>query len=301
VANGSEQGNNRTALSLYQLIGAPLHALVDAERLSAQATVDFIRQAGFRSLPGPDPSAAGSDEYGALRMVSFSQRSGGRDVTISVPLLSMLPIPALQIKDAQLEFAVRIVDAIDTRVARTRQMLGKPGDAANGPAAQAATTPVPKELEMRPAIDLKGYIARSAGSQSAPSSEFLMHMKINVGQADMPDGLSRILNLMQEGIGIEGKLIAARSRPAAGAVLERGDLPIDLQFTVPVDKNESTLEVIRPDGTRIPIAAKDVRQESDTSLQTQVSGLAPGSYTLEWHAMGREGYLSKGEIPFTVK
>ncbi|MEQ9608284.1 MAG: DUF2589 domain-containing protein, partial [Kiloniellaceae bacterium] len=87
-------------LSLAQLIGAPIHALVDAEAQSAMATARFVRAVGFT---GPADGSDGMGDLGELQMARFTRRRRNtdgteEDVEVQIPLLSMLPIPALQIK-----------------------------------------------------------------------------------------------------------------------------------------------------------------------------------------------------------
>ncbi len=171
-----------TALSLNQLIGAPLHAMIEAESQAAQATASFIRNFGFESTG----KGNNGDDFGQLRMASFRQESIGpdgrpRSMQIDVPLLSLLPIPALQIKDAQLEFFVKIVDI---------QRAAPKGV----PAREVDDLP-----QLQP-IDFKAAMGRDPASTRGRSSEMQMKVKINVQQADVPAGLSRLFNLMEQNI-----------------------------------------------------------------------------------------------------
>jgi hypothetical protein len=185
-----------TALSLYQLIGAPLHALIDAESQAAEATASFIERVGFRRPPPADRTAGppeGSprppeerDELGNLRMVTFRyQRPGAegpRTLRVDVPLLSLLPIPALQIKDARLEFFVKIVD-VESR----------------GPARPASSQLAPVEADAAERIDFKAVVGRGEGAQQR-SLDMRMKLLINVEQADIPAGMAKLFNLMEQNI-----------------------------------------------------------------------------------------------------
>lgn len=179
-----------TALSLSQLIGAPLHALIYAEKQAADATAGFIKSVGFEpdvgSQPAPgsaqSPLDAGGEQHrlGAMRMAAFRRTlPDGTVHRIEVPFLSLVPIPALQIKQAEIEFAVKVIDTIPLRPANG----GPPGTG------------------LAPPIDVKGAVGRPIG-QGSRQSETQMKVKITVQQADVPGGLARLFNLMDEQVSV---------------------------------------------------------------------------------------------------
>jgi Protein of unknown function (DUF2589) len=185
--------NEMTALSLYQLLGAPLHALIDAETQAAQATADFITRVGFvngdERKEGEKQKEGGAapdtkEHLGKLRMASFSHEKIGPDgkpvtVKVEVPFLSLLPIPALQIKDAEFDFYLKILD--------TYPMHGDEG-------------PERKVVEkgILP-VDLKATLgAEPQAGAERRSLEVQMKAKIRVEQADVPAGLSRLFHIMEQ-------------------------------------------------------------------------------------------------------
>lgn len=193
------------ALSLYQLIGAPLHALVDAEKQSALATADFIEQFGFERRRGDEAAGRGGWELGDLRMARFSTRRSGpdgatRDVEVEVPLLSMLPLPALQIKDAELEFFVKIVDVASYRAEATAAEPEGGRAAGAGPAAEERPASALDALSQR--VQFKGALGRprSGSVQGRQSMEMQVHIKVRVEQADVPAGMARLFNLLEHSI-----------------------------------------------------------------------------------------------------
>jgi len=175
--------NEVTALSLYQLLGAPLHALIDAETQAAQATADFITRLGFVR---PDGTEAGGDDLGKLRMASFSHEKRGPDgkprtIKVEVPFLSLLPIPALQIKDAEFDFYLKILDTYPMDGAKdAEEKRGRNGIAP---------------------IDLKATLGQEPRRGAERRSvEVQMKAKIRVEQADVPAGLSRLFHIMEQQI-----------------------------------------------------------------------------------------------------
>ena len=170
-------------LSLAQLIGAPIHALVDAEAQSAMATARFVRSVGFTG------DGDGMGDLGDLQMARFTRRRRNadgteEDVEVQIPLLSLLPIPALQIKDAELDYTVKIIqtEALPQRQAEVNQLM-KPRDA--GPLREPPAT-------------LRAAFAREARPGDRRSVDMLVKMKLRIEQADMPGGLAQLLALASE-------------------------------------------------------------------------------------------------------
>ena len=169
-----------SVLSLSQLIGAPINALVEAEAQAAMATARFIRMVGFTGT-GED-----MNELGELQMARFNRRRRNRDgtvedVEVQIPLLSMLPIPALQIRDAELDYTVRIL--------QTEAI--QPSDGAQ----ESMTQRTP---EGEPIARLRASFAREPRAGDRRSTDMLVKMKLRIEQADMPNGLAQLLALASE-------------------------------------------------------------------------------------------------------
>jgi hypothetical protein len=194
----------QAALSLYQLLGAPLYALIQAETYAANATADFIERVGFEPPKGERGSSKPPHEdMGKLRTISFQQErrtAEGQSATykVEVPLLSILPIPALQIKEADLEFYVKIVDMVSQGQSSSKK-TGREGKIEKAaPTNESPRVPVPAHH-----LDMKAMLGRGQpNAPQAPQSAFDMqvHIKIKVAQADPPAGLGRLFNLMEQSI-----------------------------------------------------------------------------------------------------
>lgn len=198
MANGSNIES--AALSFYQLLGAPLYALIEAETYAADATAQFIERVGFEA------GQAGADqpgsELGDLRTISFKQErrdADGRAASyqVEVPLLSILPIPAMQIREAELDFYVKIVDMV-LEDSRRKPQPGEAGEA------EDSTRDSLGMISDTRRIDFKTMMGRGQTVNDKPSGksafDMQVHVKIKVEQADVPAGLSRLFNLMEESI-----------------------------------------------------------------------------------------------------
>lgn len=218
------------SLPLYQIIGAPLMALVQADVQAAQATAEFIEEMGFVTPEEPEPAAEddsagesepyveddadvvldstdeddldeqaenasedetaegaesdtsedGLESLGDLRMVTFTYEKPGADgktaiYQVQVPLLSLVPIPVLQIKDASFEFSVNVHDAYEEPVWTTA----------------SGTSDSPHLSASR--VSFRGGLSKS-------TSDYEMKVTLNVEQADLPIGISTLLKLMDQSV-----------------------------------------------------------------------------------------------------
>ena len=173
------------ALSLSQLIGAPIHALVDAEAQSAMATARFIRSVGFEAPEGGRPG-----DFGDLQMARFKRKRVLADDTeeayeIEIPLLTLLPIPALQIREADLEYTVKIIQT-ETLPEQRRQL--------------AQSLQLKDGLPIDPPATMRAAYTSDTQRAGRRSVDMLLKMKVRIEQADMPAGLARLLNLATESL-----------------------------------------------------------------------------------------------------
>lgn len=126
------QVRQRTSVPLGNLLGSPLVGIVQGQVQAAQATAEFIEKIGFNGTY----SAEG--ELGNLRMISFlynKTNAQGEQETqrVEVPLLSLVNVPYIEVKDADLEYAIKVaaiqnqanqpIDKNDTESARLNSLL----------------------------------------------------------------------------------------------------------------------------------------------------------------------------------
>ena len=105
----SDSTNNKVnghIMSLQQLISAPLVATIDADAMSTERYMKHFMSLAFESYNPADGST------GALRLISFnftdSDASGGAEKKVSVPLISLVTLPLLQIKQADFDFDINL-------------------------------------------------------------------------------------------------------------------------------------------------------------------------------------------------
>jgi hypothetical protein len=182
--------NRVKTLSLYELIGAPLQALVQAEAQAMQSTVDYIRDIGFEEDTNAK-KGGNSNALGKIRMVSFTYsgiNEAGQEVErkFSIPLLSLIPIPLLSVKNAEIDFSLKVADFY----------FEQNRDADRDPSV------IKKEGAQRHYLSGKRAAIKatmgSMGREEMQQTQYQIRVKMNVEQSDMPAGLQKMLTAMNQ-------------------------------------------------------------------------------------------------------
>ena len=171
---------NGHIMSLQQLISAPLVAMIDADAMSTERYMKHFMSLAFESYNPVDGST------GALRLISFnftdSDASGGAEKKVSVPLVSLVTLPLLQIKQADFDFDINIIDAVaaapNEHFSRNRGEVESPGG-----------------KERDEGLNFRASLAPQSGRGASSSLQANMKIHVSMQQADMPSGLSQFLQL----------------------------------------------------------------------------------------------------------
>jgi hypothetical protein len=184
----SEAIKELTSLNLYEIIAGPLMALVQAETQAAKTTLEYIEKVGF--IPA-STTGKSTDEVkvGKVRMAEFNYRKADAngqltDFTAALPVLSLVPIPAIQVKSATISFSVKIND-VETVDASTTM-------SSNGTSKQKYL--MPKRTEFRASMGSK------AAKDDKTERLYAMDIQVTVEKSDVPVGLMKIFNMMDQAI-----------------------------------------------------------------------------------------------------
>ena len=168
-------------LPMSDLIGGPLLACVDASRMCAQSTADFITQIGFSgTAPGPYTT----------RQVEFSferpaQSPSGvitqEKVEINAPLLAIVPIPTFQVQSCTIDFEMEVHEQASSS-SRTDMEASLTASAGWGPFKVSITGKASSHKEQ----------ARSSDTRA----KYTVHVEAK--SEGMPEGLARILDMLQD-------------------------------------------------------------------------------------------------------
>ena len=163
-----------SALPFGSLIGGPLTAAIEAQGAAAMSSVKFIKAVGF-------------NEQGEVNTISFTATKGSNSTTISVPLLTIVPIPFIRIDDMTINFKTNITQSEES----------------NDSSSSSVTSSANLEASARYlffSAKLSGSISSKKDSTSTKDSKYAVEHTVDVNvhavQDDMPAGLARMLSIL---------------------------------------------------------------------------------------------------------
>jgi len=180
------------------LIGEPMKAAIEAQALAAKTTVEFIEKVGFvpkdtlQDMLFVDESK--DADAGDVRNVTFKykktdENGSVNDVSLSVPILSIVPIPYLRIDEMTIDFTAKLNDTI-VNTTKTNFKL----DSTVGGKFKSWWSPV--SLEFRTSMSYQSSRERA----SRYTREYSMNIHVRAVQDDIPAGLERVLDLLEQTI-----------------------------------------------------------------------------------------------------
>jgi methionine-rich copper-binding protein CopC len=91
------------------------------------------------------------------------------------------------------------------------------------------------------------------------------------------------------------------STPADGSMLTVPPTEIDITFSEDVTLKFTGIKVTGPDNAAVT-TGDGMLMDNDTTLMVPVTGtLAAGRYTVDWHALAKDGHKTSGSFAFTIK
>ena len=174
------------SVRLHDLLSAPLVALIRADAEAAQATLEYIETLGLVQTADGDQRLRMAD----FRYQRLDENNEYSEFVASVPLLSLVPIPALQIQDAEIELSAKITDVSEEPQPK---VVGRDGVSALKPISRIGALPQATRFQM---------LAKPAASSAAKDQEtreaFHLKIKVTLTQADVPMGMERLFSLMDQ-------------------------------------------------------------------------------------------------------
>lgn len=186
------EGQELASLDFENLIGGPLIAVVRAQTQAAMATVDFIKKVGFKPATGPqDPTAQATGEpamidFKYIKSMPKADKSGFEDkqATLTVPFLTILPIPNLRIEEVFIEFLAKInstqYQQTDTSLNVTAELEAKAG-----------------WLFGSARLKVNTSFQRNTKEGSTVTRDYSMTVRVKAVQEEMPAGMDRMLGILQ--------------------------------------------------------------------------------------------------------
>lgn len=182
---------NSQVMELQQLIAGPLVSTIEADTLSSRRYLEMLQLIAFEDV------TEGDRNIRRLRTLKFAYQEtnvhGYRNKVVSIPLVTLLPLPLLQIKEADFDFDINILDAVSSGTVESF-------DYGEGK--------IEQNNENRRPFRLRASLAPKSGSGSysdKSEQQLSANMKVHVKmrQADMPAGLSNLLRLTAGNLQVE--------------------------------------------------------------------------------------------------
>ena len=186
---------NSLDFSVY--IGGPLQAAVQAQHAASMSQVNFIKEVGFET------TGVAPNQVTKLRYVDFNYKKKApnpdfdnnqppgpgnlqfieTDVTISVPFLTMLTIPALRIEELTIDFNAKLTSTETSSV--------------NSEFAASAELGINYKI-----VNFKASASYKRTSSRGTSVEktYNLGVKVTAVNDEIPAGLDRILTMLEDSI-----------------------------------------------------------------------------------------------------
>lgn len=179
IDSRNQIGKELATLDLANLIGGPLNAVVEAQAKAAITTVNFIKEAAF-------------DKNGNALQVNFSYTRPDddgktREFNLSVPFLTMLPIPYITVKKATIDFNAKITSTVSADVADSLKT--------------DTSLDVNSSWFVRAKLQSKVSYQKTTSSAAKEERTYDLHINVEACNEEMPAGTERLLTLLEQTIG----------------------------------------------------------------------------------------------------
>lgn len=185
---------NSQVMDLKQLISAPLIATLEADAMTTQRYVDFLKEVAFE--------ADENGGLGKLRTFTFqynqNDKNGKMPKKVEIPVISLIPIPLLQIKEATFDFDIKILDSITEH------------------SEQEFSFDSENEKQEEGKMAMRASLAPQQGKSSDTKENSLtanMKVQVVMQQADMPAGLANLLSLSAHNMSVEDAEVLPDDNP----------------------------------------------------------------------------------------
>lgn len=237
-------GQELSSIDFESLIGGPLVAMIHAQAQAAITTVDFVKSVAFKPIPN-NPQKPDEQRVGEPINVDFlypkeispynpgnpnanppipPQPAVYEEEKLSVPLLTMLPIPSLRIEEGNIDFLAKIDSTeytkTDTSVNVDVEAEGSVGWAFGS-------------------VKIKASVAYQRQNEQGQNTtrSYSMHVAVKVVQDEMPAGMAKVLSILEAAI--QSQPVSAP--PAVNKSSLNPELPIATALRRYVQENRGAL------------------------------------------------------------
>ena len=182
-----QTANSLQSLPFGSIIGAPLKACIEAQAMAAQTSWKFIEEVGLLT----DPQTGEKEVVN----VSFIFKHQGQTSQVSIPLLTIVPVPYLAVKTVDINFKANITASKATEVSEKTTTEDEGNLTAKGKLKLGVFS-----LNTQFQASYSSKKDSKSTQESRYSVEYTMDVAIKAAQDDMPAGLAKMLEILDKGL-----------------------------------------------------------------------------------------------------
>jgi hypothetical protein len=185
---------------MKDLIGGPLSAACDAQVHLAQATANFIKEVGMEEDEATKALKARTVDFSFTRPVQNEQTGSvtQEKVDLSVPLLAIVNNPALGIKEVDINFTMEVKESTkDSKESSAQASIDAKAKYGFG--------------LFSASVSVHGSVSSKSTHTRATDNSAKYDVSVKARDDGMPEGLSRVLDILQSAIAPSGGAAPASS------------------------------------------------------------------------------------------
>ncbi|MGD1844924.1 MAG: DUF2589 domain-containing protein [Salibacteraceae bacterium] len=167
------------ALPLEYVISAPLTGVINAQKVAADTTKNFID-----SMLNDDKTPVTVDFETAVNQTAADGSTSSSNVKVSAPLLSIVPVPHIRIDSFTSSFNYQITQVAKAATSNEKALSGS---------AEVGGNPWVK-------ASFKGSISSNASKESTTNRSGSIDITVHASESPIPEGLAKILSLMSNAV-----------------------------------------------------------------------------------------------------
>jgi hypothetical protein len=185
-------GDELSSLNFDAMIGGPLNAVIKAQAQSAVTSVDFIKAVGFDSDDSGNITGPTMISFKYKKPVEQKAADGTvtievKDFELTVPFLTMLPIPFIRIEETTIDFNAKIT-AVQESSSTSSHGLDTELKAKAGWGWGSASLKVNYSYK------------KSTASSSKVERTYSLAVHVRAVQDEIPAGTERLLGILENAI-----------------------------------------------------------------------------------------------------
>lgn len=190
LVNMSKQFGN---LPMQSLIGGPLAAAAKANSQLVATNAQFIMDIGFKKDADGNPTIANMVDFEfEKQIVNADGTVTPESVKVRVPMLAIVPLPALKIKDVSINFTMQVSSSTEEQSAKDTEA----GFSGSGGVNYGIFS-----------VKVKVHGKTSSHSSQTRKSDNSAKYDVRVQATDdgIPEGLARVMDMMNDAITPQAK------------------------------------------------------------------------------------------------